>query len=116
MRLSTGKSVATANERGEHRAYYACGAVFALVAEASSRRPFTAFVRTLIDENRADRTVTPAEWLALLTRVSRDPSLAPDITRLVNEGAADPKAVIASLFTRAGVRFTPGPDGTPRLL
>ena len=38
-----------------------------------------------------------------------------DIAMLVETGAADPKAVIASLFTRAGVRFTPGPDGVPRL-
>jgi hypothetical protein len=115
VRLSTGHGIATANERNEHRAYYACGAVFALVAESASRRPFTAFVRTLVDENRSDREVTRAEWLALLTRVSRDPSLGRDIVGLVDHGAADPKAVIASLFTRAGVRFTPGPDGVPRL-
>jgi hypothetical protein len=115
VRLSTGRGIARALERNEHRAYYACGAVFALVAEASSHRPFTAFVRTLIDENRSDHEVTRAEWLALLTRVSRDPTLARDIARLVDEGAADPKPVIASLLTRAGVRFTPGPDGVPRL-
>jgi hypothetical protein len=114
-RLSAGKAVATANERNEHRAYYACGAVFALVAEAASRRPFTAFVRTLLDEHRAERTVTREDWLGLLTRVSGDPGLARDIGRMVDEGAADPKAVIASLFTRAGVRFTSGPDGVPRL-
>ena len=29
---------------------------------------------------------------------------------------SDPKAMLASLFTRTGVRFTPGPDGVPRLL
>lgn len=113
--LSTGRSIASANERNEHRAYYACGAVFALVAEASSRRPFTAFVRALIDANRRDGIVSRAEWLALLTRVSGDPSLARDIGRMVDEGAADPKAAIASLFTRAGVAFTRGEDGTPRL-
>ena len=59
--------------------------------------------------------MTRAEWLALLTGVSRDPGLARDIGRLVDEGATDPKPVIASLFTRAGIRFTPGPDGMPRL-
>ena len=115
VRLSAGRSIATANERSEHRAYYACGAVFALVAEASSRRPFTTFVRALIDTNRRDRTVSRAEWLALLTGVSGDPTLARDIGRMVDEGAADPKTAIASLFTRAGVRFTTGPDGMPRL-
>lgn len=109
------RPIASANERNEHRAYYACGAVFALVAEASSRRPFTAFVRSLIDTNRQDRAVSRAEWLALLTRISRDPSLARDIGQMVEQGAPDPKAAIASLFTRAGVAFTRGGDGVPRL-
>lgn len=116
VRLAAGRAIETANERNEHRAYYACGAVFALVAEASSRRPFTAFVRTLVDANRADGIVTRAEWLAELTRVSGDHTLATDINRMVVEGDRDPKAVIASLFTRAGVRFTRGADGVPRLL
>ena len=35
----------SARERGEHRAYYACGAVFGLVAEAGSGRSFYRFVR-----------------------------------------------------------------------
>lgn len=115
VRLSTGHGIARANERNEHRAYYACGTVFALVAEAASRRPFTAFVRTLIETHRPGREMNRADWLNLLTRVSRDPSLARDIVRLVDQGAADPKPVIASLFTRAGVRFAPGADGMPRL-
>lgn len=115
VRLSTGRGIGRALERNEHRAYYACGAVFALVAESASRRPFTAFVRTLLDGSREDRELTRAEWLAGLTSVSRDPTLARDISGLVEEGAADPKPVIASLFTRAGVRFTPGPGGVPRL-
>lgn len=115
VRLGAGKAVATANERNEHRAYYACGAVFALVAETASRRPFTAFVRTLLDAHRAERTVTREDWLGLLTRVSRDPTLARDIERMAETGVADPKAVIASLFTRAGVRFTRGSEGMPTL-
>jgi Peptidase family M1 domain len=115
VRLSAGRSIAAANERGEHRAYYACGAVFALVAEASSGRPFTAFVRSLIDANRADGVVSRGEWLALLTEVSGEPTLARDIGRMIDRGAADPKAMLASLFTRAGVRFEAGADGVPRL-
>ena len=115
VRLSTGRGIARALERNEHRAYYACGAVFALVAESASHRPFTTFVRSLLDGSRDDQELTRAEWLAELTRVSRDPTLARDIARLVDEGDPDPKPVIASLLTRAGVRFTPGPDGVPRL-
>jgi hypothetical protein len=113
--LSAGRGVASALERNEYRAYYACGAVFALVAEAASRRPFVEFVRRLIQANRADRTVSRADWLGALDSVSRDPSLSRDIGVLLDRGAANPGAAIASLFTRAGVRFTPGPNGVPRL-
>jgi hypothetical protein len=113
--LSAGRGIARALERNEHRAYYACGAVFALVAEAASHRPFVQFVRTLIDANRGDRTVTRAEWLAQLDRVSRDPSLSRDIGVMLDRGATDPAAWIASLLTRAGVPVTRGPDGRPIL-
>jgi hypothetical protein len=115
IRLSTGRGIARALERNEFRAYYACGAVFALVAESASHRPFTAFVRSLLDGSRDDRELTRAEWLAELTRVSRDSTLARDIARLLDEGAADPKPVLAGLLTRAGIRYTPGADGVPRL-
>lgn len=115
IRLATGRGVASAETRGEQRAYYACGAVFALVAEASSRRPFTHFVRSLLDANRADRVVSRAEWLATLDRASLDRSLGRDIAVLLDRGSPDPKAAIASLFTRAGVAFTQGPDGSLRM-
>ncbi len=113
--LSAGRAVASAEERNEHRAYYACGAVFGLVAEAVSRRPFIEHVRTLIDANRADGVLTRAEWLAALDHASGDPSLSADIARMLDEGAVDPKAMIASLFTRAGVPHTRGFDGMPTL-
>ena len=45
------------------------------------------------------------EWLTALTRVSRDPSLRGDVERLLDQGAADPSAVIARLFQRTGVAF-----------
>lgn len=114
-RLSAGRGVASASERGEHRAYYACGAVFGLVAEAASRQPFSAFVRALLDSNRPDRVLTRNEWLAELDRVSRDPTLSRDIRVMLDQGVADPKTMIASLFDRAGVRFTRGEDGSLRL-
>jgi hypothetical protein len=110
-----GQGVESAEQRNDQRAYYACGAVFALVAEAASHRPFIEFVRTLVAANRADGTLTRAEWLAELDRVSRDPSLSRDIIVLLDRGVADPRGAIASLFTRSGVRFAPGPDGVPRL-
>ena len=58
--------MATALERDEPRANYACGAVFALVAEKANSGDFFAFTRRLIDANRADRELTSAEWLAAL--------------------------------------------------
>jgi hypothetical protein len=116
VRFSTGRGVASAEDRNEQRAYYACGVVFGLVAEAASHRPFGAFVRRLVDENRADRVLTRGEWLAGLDRVSHDPSLSADIARLLDQGASDPAALIASLFTRAGVRYALADDGKPRLL
>ncbi|HEV2816887.1 MAG TPA: hypothetical protein VGW40_06670 [Allosphingosinicella sp.] len=116
VRLSTDQAVATAEDRGEQRAYYACGVVFGLVAEAASRRPFGAFVRRLVDANRADRVLTRGEWLAGLDRVSRDPSLSADIARLLDRGDPDPAVLIASLFTRAGVRYALAEGGNPRLL
>lgn len=116
VRFSTGHGVAGAEERGEQRAYYACGVVFGLVAEAASHRPFGAFVRRLVDENRADRVLTRGEWLAGLDRVSHDPSLSADIAILLDRGGEDPAALIASLFSRAGVRYALADDGRPRLL
>lgn len=114
--LSAGKPIATAQERNEHRAYYTCGAVFGLVAEAASKKPFTVFVRSLIDANRSDKVVTRAEWLAELDRVSGDPSLSRDIGEMIDKGSADPKALIASLFMRAGIVFTLDESGMPKLI
>lgn len=113
--LSANRSVAGAENRNEQRAYYACGAVFGLVAEAASRRPFIQFVKALVDDNRTDGTINRAEWLAELDRVSHDPSLSRDIGALLDRGSPDPQTAIASLFTRAGVAFTRGADGMPRM-
>jgi hypothetical protein len=114
-RLSEGRGIASAEQRNEHRAYYACGAVFALVAEKTSGLPFTRFVRGLIASNRADSVVTREEWLAALDQVSGDRTLSDDIAELLDEGSADPKAAIASLLDRTGVDYVLGADGMPRL-
>jgi len=113
--LTVRRGVASAEERGEHRAYYACGALFALVAETASHRPFSDFVRGLIDASRADHVVTRGEWLGALDQASGDPALSAAIARLIDRGAEDPKAAIADLLRRAGVVFTLAADGSPRL-
>jgi hypothetical protein len=112
-----GKPVNKANRRSEHDAYYACGAVWGLVAEAAVKkrrqgRGFADFWRGLIQANAADRVVSQEEWLAELTRASGDPSLAADIRRMAEVGVADPDAMIRSLFDRAGVAYVSASGGT----
>jgi hypothetical protein len=52
VNLTRRRGIEGARERNESRAYYACGAVFGLVAESASGKPFFAFVKTLVDSNR----------------------------------------------------------------
>jgi hypothetical protein len=115
IKLTKDKGVASAEQRNEHRAYHACGAVFGLVAESATKRSVFDFTRGLIDANRGDGILSRSEWLAELDRLSSQPELSADIGRLIDVGASDPKVAIASLFTRAGVRHELAPDGSPRL-
>ena len=101
------------HQRGERRAFYACGAVFALVAESASGTSFFRFARQLVDANRADGVISRAEWLAALTRVSRRPDLARDIARLLDRGVDDSGEFITDLLVRAGVQLEVDPDGDP---
>lgn len=105
--LSRGRGVADAGTRGEHRAYYACGAVFALAVEAAQRRrdggDWFDFLRPLMAANRADGVLSRSEWLDALTRVADDPAPATTMAGLLDEGAADPAVEIAALFTATGV-------------
>ncbi|MDZ3833773.1 MAG: M1 family aminopeptidase [Sphingopyxis sp.] len=59
-------SLAEARRRGDQRAYYACGTLFALAVDRAGRgrgETYHDFVRGLI-ESDADRKVTSAEWFA----------------------------------------------------
>ncbi|MEO8062602.1 MAG: M1 family aminopeptidase [Pseudomonadota bacterium] len=113
--LTRRHGVESARDRNEHRAYYACGAVFGLVAEAGSGRSFYKFVRALIDANRADGIVSRAEWLAALDSATRKPDLSRDIARLLDRGVPDPGEFIAELLGRSGVDFTLDAAGIPKL-
>jgi hypothetical protein len=110
-RLSRGRGVAAAEERGEHRAYYACGTVFALAAEASSGQPFTVFVRRLIEQNRMDGVVTRAEWLAAVP----DAELRRRIEEMLDQGSGEPEAAMQRLLQRAGVPHGRDDQGLPVL-
>jgi hypothetical protein len=89
--------------------------VLGLVAEGAMRKPFSAFVRQLVEANRADGIVSRADWLAALSAHTRDPSVERDIARLLERGAADPAALIASLLRRAGVPFELDERKLPRI-
>ncbi len=106
--------IASANERGDHKAYYHCGTVFGLVAERASGGDFGDFVRGLIDSNREDKQVTRAEWLATLDERAPGKGLGKSIGKLLDAPAADAKPWVA-LLKRAGIPMTVGPDGKPRL-
>ena len=60
--LSTGRSVETAETRGEHRAYYACGAVFAMAAEGVTGGDWFAFLKPLLDASADDKFKVKTEW------------------------------------------------------
>jgi hypothetical protein len=106
VRLSAAP-VTEAAGRGEHRAFYACGAVFAMAAEGAQRRAtggdWFDFLKPLIDASRADGVLTRGEWLDALDAVSGDPSLRGDIETLLDEGSPRAAQVVAGLLDRAGV-------------
>jgi len=92
---------------GDHRAFYACGAVFALVAERAQFRAtggdWFDFLRPLIDANREDGVLTRTEWLDHLDAVSGDPTLRARIETFLDTGTPDPVTALAALLQAAGV-------------
>lgn len=116
--LAAGKAVATAGERGENRAYYACGAVWSLAFEGARRTrdggDFFDVIAGFQRDEGHDGVLTREEWLAALTLAARDPSLRLDIERMLDQGVRDPGAVIERLFDRTGVAYRL--DGTRLVL
>ena len=97
--------IATALERGEYRANYACGGIFALVAEKANGGDFYDFTRKLVDANRGDRELTAAEWYAALDRASGSRKLSSQIRALVERGSANPRAALTTLLSDAGIAY-----------
>lgn len=99
--------VVEAAERGEHRANYACGAVFAMVAEGAQRRAtggdWFDFLKPLIDASRADGVLTRDEWLDALDAVSGNRLLRQDMETLLDEGSPLAAELVAGLLGRSGV-------------
>lgn len=103
VELTTGRSVETAETRGEHRAYYACGAVFALAAEGVTDGDWFDFLKPLLDANAEDKILTREEWLAALAARPGGRALAADIETLLDAGAPDPRIIVERLLRGAGV-------------
>lgn len=95
--------VASAYTRtGEHRAYYACGAIIALAAEQASGGDFGNFVRTLIARN-PDRIVTRAEWLALLDERAPRLGLSGAVSNLLDNAQSNPAAALDAFIAKARI-------------
>lgn len=96
------KPVAEAGERGEHRAFYACGAVFAMSAEAAQKRQtggdFLDFIGPLIDANRDDGVLTASEWLIHYAAAGARMEQASLMLEMINTGASDPAASVLTLL------------------
>jgi hypothetical protein len=119
VQLAGGRSVASAQERNEHRAYYTCGAMFGLAAEAVARQSggdFFSFVKGLIDASREDRILSRDEWLGELSRLAGGPAVERQIRTMVETGVADPAAALEALFREAGVPHRRDEQGRLRLL
>ena len=108
MRLGD-KPVAGAGQRGDHRAYYACGAVLAMAGEALQQRAtggdWFDYIQPLIEDNRTSGVLLRTAWLARLSSLSGDTTLASDVDAFLDGGAPDAAGFIGSLFDRAGVRY-----------
>ena len=103
------RPVAGAGQRGDHRAYYACGAVLAMAAEALQSRAtggdWFDFLQPLIEDNRASGVLLRSAWLNRLSSLSPDAALATDIDAFLDNGSADPAGFVRSLFDRTGVGY-----------
>ena len=103
------KPVAGAGQRGDHRAYYACGAVLAMAGEALQQRAtggdWFDYIQPLIEDNRTSGVLLRTAWLARLSSLSGDTTLASDVDAFLDGGAPDAAGFIGSLFDRAGVRY-----------
>lgn len=100
--LKAGGIAGAYRREGQHRVYYACGAIIALAAERASGGNFGDFVRTLIARN-PDKIVTRAEWLALLDQRAPGRGLSTAVGDLLDSAQPDPAAALDRFIARAGI-------------
>ena len=107
-----GKPLSSAGDRGEHRAYYACGAVFAMSAEAGQRwktgGDFLDFIGPLIDENRADGVLTVPEWLNHYAAQGGRLQAASLMLEIINNGVENPAEAVMGILSDWDVSYRDG--------
>lgn len=104
-----------ADSRRDYRASYACGTVLGMIAEGAAQqngsRDFFDFWRSLIEANRrdggGDGIVSVSDWLAQLSRESKDRELAASVRSFIHDGSEDPQADLCAMLARVG-RRAPG--------
>lgn len=93
--------VASAGQRGRPRAYYACGATFALAAEGTRARrdggDWLDVVSDLIAANRDDGVITRTEWLDHFESLAGARPRA-IVETLLDQGGPQSSALIDELF------------------
>lgn len=100
--------IASAFERNEHRVYYACGAMFALAAEATARKSggdIYTFLRAAIEANRADGILDRADWLAAFGSIGAPTEGGRIIAAMLDSATPDATAKLARLFDLTGVAY-----------
>lgn len=118
LKRVTAKPLRSAAERNDGQAYYDCGAVFGLVAERYAARTggdFTSFWRGLITANRG-KVVDQDVWLAELSRLAGDRKAELLVRAFLDATGSDATAMLAALFTEAGVQHERVAEGKLHLL
>lgn len=101
------KPLATAGERHESRAFYACGTVFALaatsIAKKNGAKDAFDFFRPLIAEHRTDRLIGSDDWLAHVSDMPGAGESANLMRGMIKSGSQSPPASVEELLKAAGV-------------
>ena len=105
------KPLSSAGERGEHRAYYACGAVFAMAAEAAQRRKtggdYLDYVRETLRRN-PDGVVGTDEWIQQFIDAGGSLEIASLMVDMLSKGSANPAATVEAILGDVGVTRVDG--------
>jgi hypothetical protein len=107
--LADNGPVAEAGDRGDHRAFYGCGAVWALAFEAAARRSGEVDWLEIVARFRraqTDNVLSREDWLLALTEAAGgDPAPRRIIESMLDEGSADPAGDLGRLFDHTGVAY-----------